>query len=73
MKFIFTIVVIATLQFQLACSTTNKPKTNTQVPSLSVSKEMTKQLRANLQDAKDGVHRARTLNERIDYKASILE
>lgn len=55
-----------------ACAT-GKPKTNTQIPSLDTSKEMTRQLRVDIQDAKDGVHRARTLNERIDYKASVLE
>lgn len=57
-----------------ACSASPKrPVTHTSVPSLDVSRARVKQLQSSIQDSKDGIRRVRTLQERIDYKASILE
>lgn len=57
-----------------ACSTSSKkPTTHTSVPSLDVSRERVKQLRSSIQDSKDGIRRVRSLQERIDYKESMLK
>lgn len=68
-------IIIATLQlcFLCSCQSTQKPKTHTPVPSLNSSIEMTTRLQRHVSDAKSGIRRARTLQERIDNKASLLE
>lgn len=67
---------IATLQLLivvLLCSCANKPKTHTAVPSLDTAKVQTEYVQKGIDRARATNARAMTLNERMDYKASLLE
>lgn len=50
-----------------------RPKGNTAAPSLGTAKVLTRQMTNDIVDAKSGLRRTRTLSERIDYKASLIE
>lgn len=66
-------IILCALLFA-ACSTSpKKPTTHTSVPSLDTSRQRVKQLQNSIQDSKDGIRRVRTLQERIDYKESMLK